>query len=159
MNKNKILILILSVLISQTAGVIGAVLNLASLGIWYNNLDKPFFTPPDWIFGPVWILLFSLIGVSLYLVLISDAKREYKKTAVSIFFLQWVLNIFWSFMFFTLRNPFYGFLEISALSISIVIMISIFRKINKASAYLLIPYLLWVLFAAALNFSIWRMNS
>lgn len=157
MIKNKITILIFSVLISQIAGVIGAVLNFSSLA-WYQKLDKPFFTPPDWVFGPAWILLFSLIGVSFYLILISEVKKEYKMTAIAIFFLQWFLNIFWSFMFFTLRNPLYGLLEISALLASIIVMISIFWKINKASAYLLVPYLLWVSFALILNFSIWRMN-
>ena len=158
MIKNKITILIFSVLISQIAGVIGAVLNFSSLGAWYENLDKPFFTPPGWIFGPVWIFLFSLIGVSFYLILISEAKKEYKMTAIAIFFLQWLLNILWSFMFFTLRNPFYGLLEISALLASIIVMISIFWKINRVSAYLLVPYLFWVSFALILNFSIWRMN-
>lgn len=152
------MILILSMFISQMAGVIGMVLNFSSLGVWYEKLDKPFFTPPSWIFGPAWILLFTFIGISLYFVLTAEVKKEYKMTAVSIFFLQWCLNIFWSFMFFTLRNPFYGLLEISGLLVSIIIMIPTFGRISRAAAYLLIPYLLWVSFALVLNFFIWKMN-
>lgn len=152
--KNKTLLLF-ALFFSLLAGVIGSLFN-ASVTDWYLTLNKPSFNPPSWIFAPVWTALFILIGISLYLIL--TAKDKNKKPALIVFVIQWFLNIFWSYLFFGLHNPFYAFIEIILLLLSIIIMAIIFYRIDKRAAYLLIPYILWVSFAAFLNFTIWRLN-
>lgn len=138
------------------AAVIGSIFTASSVGNWYQTLQKPFFNPPGWIFGPVWTLLFFLIGCSLYLVWQSD--KEGKKKAYLIFGIQLVLNVLWSSLFFGLQNPGFAFAEIIILWIFIIWNIVIFRKFSSAAAWLLVPYLIWVSFAVYLNFSIFRLN-
>ncbi len=138
------------------AAAIGSIFTASSVSNWYQTLQKPFFNPPGWIFVPVWTLLFFLIGCSLYLVWQSD--KEGKKKAYLIFGIQLVLNVLWSALFFGLQNPGFAFAEITILWIFIIWNMVIFRKFSSVAAWLLVPYLLWVSFAAYLNLSIFRLN-
>lgn len=138
------------------AAAVGSVFTASSVGGWFQGIQKPFFSPPNWIFGPVWTILFFLMGCSLYLVWRSN--KEGKKNAYLIFGIQLVLNVLWSALFFGLQNPGFAFAEIIVLWFFIIWNISMFRKFSSTAAWLLVPYLLWVSFAAYLNFSIWRLN-
>lgn len=151
----KILKFIISILVCQLAGIIGSFFTVNSIKDWYLNLNKPWFNPPNYLFGPVWISLYFLMGISLYLIWIS--KKDIKN-ALRLFFIQLILNALWSILFFGLRLIFVAFLELLLLGIFILIIIIKFYKIDKRSSYLLIPYILWVSFALVLNFSIFVLN-
>ncbi len=118
---------------------------------WYNSI-KPDLTPPNWIFPIVWNILFVLIALSLYFAWTNSKNKKNKKIIISVFGINFILNILWSVLYFGLKNPFAGLIEIFFLWISIMFMIYTTKKINKISAYLLIPYLLWVSFAIILNY-------
>jgi benzodiazapine receptor len=158
MKVENIIKLIFSITICQVAGVMGSIFTSPSIPVWYATLQKPYFSPSNWIFAPVWILLFTLMGISLYLILIENLNDNTVKIGIAIFSFQLLLNISWSFLFFSLQNILYALLEIIILWFAILLTIYQFWKINKKSPYLLIPYLLWVTFAAFLNFTIWRLN-
>lgn len=149
-------ILIISILISQLAGVIGTLFSTPAIPIWYATLEKPFFSPPNVVFGPVWITLYTLMGISLFLVWTSKSKK--KERALSYFFVQLGLNTLWSYLFFGLQSPLLGLVGILGLLVAIIVTIREFRKISKNAAYLLYPYLAWVTFATLLNFFIWLLN-
>ncbi|MBT4824782.1 tryptophan-rich sensory protein [Candidatus Woesearchaeota archaeon] len=148
--------LILSIVICQLAGIIGSFFTVSSVSTWFLTLNKPFFNPPSWLFGPVWITLYLLMGISLYLIWNSYNKSS--RLAISFFSIQLVLNSLWSILFFGLKNPLLAFIEIIILWIFILLTIIFSHKKSKTSAYLLIPYILWVTFAAILNFSIFYLN-
>ncbi|MFH0798112.1 MAG: TspO/MBR family protein [Candidatus Woesearchaeota archaeon] len=150
--------LILSILICQAAGWIGAIFTSSSVKLWYPYLAKPFFNPPSWVFGPVWTLLFLLMGVSLYIVWQNGSRSKYYGPAMFVFFAQLVFNIFWSVLFFGLKSPLAAFFEIIMLWSLIWAMIIVFRRISRTASNLQIPYLLWVSFAAVLNFCIYYLN-
>jgi tryptophan-rich sensory protein len=149
--------LILSIILCQAVGAIGALFTSSSISIWYSQLVKPKFTPPNWLFAPVWITLYLLMGLSLFLILIKGKEKKLKRT-LFIFAIQLFLNGLWSYLFFGLRSPFYGFIEIIVLWIAILFTIVKVFKISKAAAILLIPYIVWVTIAAALNYYILRLN-
>ena len=151
---NKLLKFIISIIICQLAGIIGSIFTVSSVNSWYLTLVKPSFNPPSWVFSPVWITLFVLMGISLYL--IWEAKDN-KKTMI-LFYVQLVLNILWSIMFFGLKNPLLAFIEIIILWIFILMTIIYSYRISRPAAYLLAPYILWVTFAAVLNFMIYWLN-
>jgi tryptophan-rich sensory protein len=149
--------LVISIIICQLAGMIGSVFTMPAIPGWYVSLNKPSFGPPNWLFGPVWILLYTLMGISLYLVW-SRKGSAGAKTALILFAIQLGLNTLWSLIFFGLRLPSAAFLEILVLWLFILLTILKFFPISKVAAYLLIPYLLWVSFASLLNFYIFRLN-
>lgn len=151
--------LVISLFICQLAGFIGSIFTTPAIPEWYATLSKPSFTPPNWLFSPVWISLFVLMGVSAYIVWRKGLSDKRVKIALSIFIIQLVLNTLWSVMFFGLRSPFAGFIEIIILWIAILLTILWFLRISTTAGILLIPYILWVSFAAVLNFSIWKLNA
>jgi translocator protein len=153
----KILKLILCILIPEAVGGLSGYLTFNSIQNWYATLHKPVFNPPNFIFGPVWTLLYLLMGVSLYLVLNQPASEK-RKMALGVLGLQLLLNFCWSIIFFTLQRPDWALVEITLLWLCIVWMITMMRPIKPLAAYLQIPYLLWVSFASALNFGIWLLN-
>ncbi|MBU3926082.1 tryptophan-rich sensory protein [Patescibacteria group bacterium] len=157
--KSKPLKFIISIVVCQMAGVIGSLFTAPAINTWYATLQRPFFAPPNWIFGPVWITLFFLMGIAAYLVWIKWPENKNSKTALIIFDIHLVLNILWSFLFFKLQNPFYAFIEIIVLWVFILITIILFCKISKPAGLLLIPYILWVSFAGVLNYSFWQLNN
>ncbi len=152
-----ILKLITSVMVCQIAGFFGSFFTIPAIPTWYHTLKKPFFTPPNWIFSPVWIVLFISMGVSLFFVW-RESDRPGFKPALVFFFVQLILNIFWSIAFFGLRSPLLGLFDIGVLWITILLTIQYFLRVSKFAGVLLIPYCLWVSFAALLNFSIWILN-
>lgn len=149
---------IIFILISQTAGIIGSIFTSSSIADWYVNVNKPSFNPPNWIFGPVWITLYTLMGIASYLIWKARKKNLQTKTALIIYAVHLVLNVLWSIIFFGLRNPGMAFVEIIILLIMILATMYWFFKINKTAFYLFVPYLLWVSFASVLNFYIWKLN-
>ena len=156
---NKIVKLIVAILICQIAGAIGSVFTYSSIPEWYNiRLQKPTFNPPSWLFGPVWITLYLLMGISAYLIWEKGTKKKEVKNALYTFGIQLALNIMWSLLFFGLRCPLCGFIETILLWFAIALTILKFSRVSKAAALLLLPYILWVTFAAILNFYIWRLN-
>ncbi|MBU0530860.1 MAG: TspO/MBR family protein [Candidatus Aenigmatarchaeota archaeon] len=151
--------LIVSIIICQAAGLIGSVFTAPSIQTWYVGLNKPFFVPPNWLFAPAWTTLFLLMGISLYLVWNKGLKEQKNRCAIKIFGIQLVLNIVWSVIFFGLQSPLYAFIEIIILWIAILGTIIKFHRVDKKAAYLLIPYILWVTFAAALNLAVYLLNA
>ncbi len=146
--------LIISIIIPFLASIIGSLFTTSSVSTWYVELIKPSFNPPSWVFGPVWTTLYLLMGISLYLVWTTKFDRK----AFTVFGIQLFLNALWSVLFFGLRNPLLAFIEIILLWIAIIATIILFYRINKKAAYLLIPYILWVSFAAILNLSLYLLN-
>ena len=138
-------------------GYLSSLFTAPAITGWYTTLNKPSFNPPNWIFSPVWTTLFILMGISLLLILKKSASY-YRRQAIFAFYIQLVLNVLWSFIFFYLNRPDLAFLEIIILSLAIVINIVYFWRLSRISAYLLVPYLAWVFFAAFLNYSICLLN-
>jgi tryptophan-rich sensory protein len=151
--------LIFSIFICLFAGFIGSFFTTPAIPTWYAMLQKPSFAPPNWVFFPVWTALFIMMGISLFLVWKKGLEDKTVKTAIYIFAGQLVLNALWSFAFFGLRSPLLGLMEIIILWMAILATIVTFKKLSRTAAYLLIPYILWVSFAAFLNYMIWRLNS
>lgn len=142
---------ILSVGLCLGVGGLGSFFTVSSIPTWYATLNKPVFSPPNWVFGPVWTILYFLMGISLYLV-------WQKKKVPAVFWVQLALNALWSIIFFGLKNPVLAMLDIAALWIAIYLTIKSFYPISKIAAYLLLPYLIWVTFASILNLSIVILN-
>lgn len=150
-----ILKLILSLGLCLGTGIAGSIFTVSAIPTWYQSLNKPVFSPPNWIFAPVWTVLYIIMGVSLYLVLSNKGKNKY---AIGIFTVQLILNILWSILFFGLQNPGLALAEILVLWAAIFLTIKSFYPISKTAAYLLLPYLLWVSFASILNLMIVLLN-
>ena len=148
--------LVISLSIPQMAGAIGSNFTSDSVSSWYTTLVKPEYTPPNYVFGPVWITLYFLIGISLYLVWTSEKRKS--NTPLIIFGVQMFLNAIWSIAFFGLQSPIFGLAVIIPLLGTIALMILSFWKISKAAAYVLLPYITWVSIATYLNYGIWSLN-
>jgi tryptophan-rich sensory protein len=181
MKFNNLLKLLASIIICELAGAVGSVFTTSAINGWYKGLIKPGFNPPNWIFGPVWAILFVLMGISLYLVWSKKfvVKNELKikrrkawnkwsekffigpwqKTnIIIIFYLQLLLNVLWSVIFFGAHSPGAAFFELLMLWVSVIYTIINFYRVSKTAAWLLLPYILWVSFAAILNYFIWIIN-
>ncbi|WP_424358945.1 TspO/MBR family protein [Methanocella sp. MCL-LM] len=147
-----------SLAICFVAALLGSIpISLADGVAWQNTLDKPFFAPPDWLFGPAWTLLFILMAVALFLVW-RKWPAEGTKLALGLFAVQIVLNVLWNYIFFGGRMIFGGLIEIVVLLVAIAATTWAFYKVDRRAAYLMVPYLLWVCFATALNAGIWLLN-
>ena len=146
------------IIICQLAGIIGGLATTTSVNTWYQQINKPSFTPPDWIFGPVWITLYALMGIAVYLVWRQRVSNPKAKTAIVLFFSQLALNALWSILFFGFRSPGLAFIEILALWAFVLFTTIYFFRISLAASGLMLPYILWSSFAVALNFEIWRLN-
>lgn len=146
--------LVAAILICQAAGFIGSIFTYSSVSTWYQDINKPGFNPPDWVFAPVWFSLFTLMGISLYEVW----GEEKAKIPIVLFSSQLILNVVWSFLFFGLHLPFYALAEVIMLWIAILATIISFFRISKSAALLMIPYLLWVSLAAVLNYYVFILN-
>lgn len=150
--------LILCVVICQLAGAIGSIPNVSSIPTWYATLNKPSFNPPNWIFAPVWITLYFLMGIAAFLVWNKGLATPGVTIALFMFAIQLILNALWTWIFFGWKQPFPAFIEIAILWIMILATMIQFFKISTPAGILLIPYILWVSFASVLNFSLWRLN-
>ncbi|MFP3278323.1 MAG: TspO/MBR family protein [Candidatus Micrarchaeota archaeon] len=150
--------LVAFVVLCELAGVIGSIFTISSIPTWYAVLRKPWFTPPNWLFGPIWLTLYFLMGISLYLVFENKRNKAKEKPALWAFGVQLFLNVLWSVLFFGMHYMFYGFIEIVLLWISIAVTIILFFKVSKVATYLLLPYILWVTIAALLNYYVFILN-
>ncbi len=148
--------LFISLLIPVLTGLIGSVFTTSALSTWYAGLNKPLFTPPNWAFAPIWLTLYSLMGVALYINW--REKTDQAKFNVQLFFVHLLLNFLWTPVFFGAKDIFLALEIIIALWAIIVVMIDNFWNVNRTSALILFPYLLWVTYAAFLNYFIWRLN-
>lgn len=158
MKRLKIGRLVTSILLCEGAGVVGSVFTVSSIPTWYATLTKPSFSPPNWVFGPVWTTLYALMGVALYLVWMKGLKKKENHRAIAIFVIQLTLNALWSIVFFGGHSILGGLVVIVALWCFIVLTIVSFWKISKNAGLLLLPYLEWVSFAAILNASLFWLN-
>jgi benzodiazapine receptor len=138
------------------AAALGSAFSAQSVGNWYGDLAKPAWTPPSGIFGPVWSVLYLMMGVAAWLVWRKAGPGS--ALALALFGVQLALNVAWSALFFGLRSPGAAFAEIVVLWALILATLLAFRRVTPVAGYLLMPYQAWVTFAAALNFAIWRMN-
>lgn len=144
--------------VCQGAGVVGSFYTRTAIPEWYNFLNKPSFTPPNWVFAPAWTTLFTLMAIAAYLVWKKGIKEPLVQKALILFMIQLILNSLWSVLFFGLRSPLYALIEIFVLWAAILATILQFLKVSKAAGLLLIPYLLWVSFATSLNLGIFLLN-
>lgn len=151
-------VLLVLLAICLGTGVLGAVLTAASVRDWYPTLSKPGWTPPDWVFGPVWTALYVMLAFAAWLVW-RRVGWEASRRALGLFAAQLLLNAGWSGLFFALHSPASAFADILLLWAAIIATLWSFRRVSAVAAGLLVPYLLWVTFAAILNGAIWRMNA
>ena len=149
---------LLCIAVCEAAGVMGAFFTRPAITTWYVALQKPGFTPPSWLFGPVWVALYALMGVSAYLVWRRGVGEVRVKWALLVFVVQLVLNAAWSPAFFGLRSTLAGLAVIIPLWFLICATIVLFRRVSKPAGLLLVPYLVWVTYATALNVSLWQLN-
>ncbi len=146
--------LIVAIALCQLAGILGSVFTVSAIPTWYATLVKPSWNPPSWVFGPAWIILYTLMGIALYRVWRKPNIRE----ALFWFYIQLFFNTIWSIIFFGQQNIPGAFAEILVLLGLIVIVIKKFYKIDTLAGYLLLPYLVWVSFATYLTYTIWILN-
>ncbi len=150
--------LVLSVLVAQSAGLIGSFFTADAVRTWYVTLEKPFFTPPSWVFGPVWTLLYTMMGVALYLVWVRAPQSRRRTWWLRLFLIHLALNAYWSILFFGQKQLFGALIEIAVLWAFIVVLIGLAASFDRRVSLLLAPYLVWVSFASALNYELWRLN-
>lgn len=157
-HKDVIKLIVSLVTVFSVSGLASLSMRSAQTWDWYVQLNKPFFTPPGWLFGPAWTLLYTLMAVSAYLVWRKGLQDRQVKTALGLFLAQLVLNGLWTPIFFGLRLIFPALVEIVVLWLAIAFTILHFRRISSSAAVLMIPYLGWVGYAAVLNLSFWLLN-
>jgi len=154
----KVLRFIISIIICQSAGIFGSLFTFEAVPDWYITLEKPFFAPPNWIFGPVWIILYFLMGVSLYIVWKDELKSKTRNVFFVVFAIQLILNALWSLLFFGLKSPLLGLIDILILDVMLVVTIFYAKRVSKYAAMLLIPYMVWIIIASVLNYAILVLN-
>ena len=152
-----LVVLGLFVAVCLGAGSLGAIFTAGSVRDWYPTLQKPLWNPPSWVFGPVWTILYLMMAIAAWLVW---RKREFigVNSSLALFAFQLILNVLWSPLFFGLKNPLAGLLDIVPLWAAILATLIAFWKISPVAGVLLVPYWLWVSFATVLNFTIWKLN-
>lgn len=151
----RVLAFVVAIAVTFAMASVGA-MNLP--GPWYAQLEKPALTPPGWVFGPVWTLLYLLMAVAAGMVWQRVGLRQ-ARVALGLYFIQLALNAAWSWLFFGLHEPGWSLVDIGLLWLAIVATIAAFSRISVAAAWLLAPYLTWVSFASYLNFMLWRLNA
>lgn len=156
---NKVIKLITAVALPLALGAFAGFFTSSSVQGWYSTINKPSFNPPNWIFAPVWTTLYVMMGIAFYIVWIKVEQTKIKTKAIIFYFIQLILNFCWSIIFFYAGEPGWAFAEIILLWIMIAATINKFSRISKTAAWLMVPYILWVSFAAVLNFAIWRLNT
>lgn len=157
-NKFQFFPFLICILIPLSIGAMGGLLTFESVKAWYTTLNKPSFNPPNYIFGPVWSILYVLMGISSYLVWQRRKIVFGYSWAVGVYILQLLLNLMWSYLFFYQHQIGFALIEIGVLLLTIIINSFIFYRINKIAGLLFIPYILWVSFASYLTYSIFILN-
>jgi translocator protein len=149
--------LLVFVIVCLAAGRLGAAITEPALEGWYRGLVKPSWTPPDVVFPVAWSLLYLAMGIAAWLVW-KTAERGRARLPLTLFFGQLAINVMWSFAFFGQRSPGLGLICLGALFLAVVLTIVAFSRVSRPAGWLLLPYLLWLGYAGALNFAIWRLN-
>ena len=149
--------LVISLSLPLGIGGVAGMFTATAIPVWYASLNKPSFNPPNWVFGPVWTMLYLLLGISLFMIWSLETGKE-RKQAILAFILQLFLNFGWSFLFFYSRMIGVALIEIAALWIAIILMLLRFYRIKPTAAYINIPYLVWVSFAGLLNAAYYLLN-
>ena len=149
--------LLYSLVLTLGAGVIAGLATASNIGGWYSTLSKPGFNPPNWIFGPVWTLLYILMGLALFLIWKQPVSNK-RSNSLWLFFVQLFLNFIWSFLFFYFHKTGLALVDIIILWIFIILTIISFSRLSKTAAWLLVPYICWVSFASILNGAIYHLN-
>jgi benzodiazapine receptor len=149
---------ILFIVVSLSAGALGSLATRRAIPEWYSQLTRPTWAPPNWVFGPVWSLLYVSMGIAAWLVWQRAGEVRAAAWPLALFFAQLALNAAWSLLFFGLRQPGWAFLEILALWALILATLLAFWQVRPLAGALLLPYLAWVSFASALNYALWRLN-
>ncbi len=155
MTAKKIFKIFVSFAFTFLIAFLGSLATTPAIDNWYKDLTKPFFNPPNWIFSPVWTILFIFMAYAFYLIWTS---KDFKKFHLKLYFNQLIFNFLWSFMFFFLKNPTWAFIVILILIVFITLMAYHFFKVNKLAGYLILPYLIWISFASILNLTIIILN-
>jgi benzodiazapine receptor len=150
--------LVFSVILCQIAGFVGSIFTVPSIPTWYKKLKKPSYAPPNRIFGPVWVTLYTLMGISLFLIMREGLGNSQVQICTGIFGIQLILNVVWSFVFFGRKSIFGGLVTITVLWIAILLTIISFVSVSLLAGLLLVPYISWSSFAALLNYSILKLN-
>ncbi|MBP6944634.1 tryptophan-rich sensory protein [Patescibacteria group bacterium] len=150
--------LIFCICLCELAGALGTLFTASAVPTWYAGLARPALNPPGWVFGPVWTILYALMGGAVFLVWKQGWRRREVKRAIGLFSAQLLANALWSMLFFGMQNPFYALIDICLLWMLILATMIAFYRISKPAAYLLFPYLAWVSFAAYLNYMIYVLN-
>jgi benzodiazapine receptor len=158
MGARDVIKLVVAIVACQGAGAIGSILTTPAIPTWYAALEKPFFTPPNWLFAPAWITLYLLMAIAAFLIWRQGLGQKGVKSTLVVFLVQLVLNALWSVVFFGLQSPLWGMVVILALWVAILLTIIRFFRLSTAAGALLLPYILWVSFASALNIAIWVLN-
>ncbi|MFM9989195.1 TspO/MBR family protein [Flavobacterium sp.] len=151
--------LIISVLICQLVGIVSGLLSVTQNNVWFESIVKPSWNPPSYIFGPVWTVLYILMSISLWIIWKSNVYQPMKYEALLFFASQLVLNFLWTIIFFRFHWPLIAFIDIVLMFILIFLTIFRFVEISKTAAWLLVPYISWVCFAAILNYNLWKLNN
>lgn len=158
MERREFLSIVAFIAVCQFAGIIGSIFTFPSIDTWYASLQRPSFSPPNWVFGPVWLTLYTIMGISAHLIWKRGWKKKKVRSALYVFSVQLALNSIWSFIFFGLNDLMLALFEIAVLWVFIAASILKFYDIDKRAAWLLVPYLLWVSFAMVLNYYFWVLN-
>lgn len=154
----RLLPLAVAVAIPLLVGGLSGIATASSVSTWYQALQRPPWTPPSWVFGPVWMALYVLMGVASWLVWRVGWHDPRVRTALGVYGVQLGLNFLWSIIFFGLRNPGWALVDIIALWALIVVTLVRFQRVTPAAGLLLVPYALWVTYAATLNGGVWWLN-
>lgn len=154
----EILRFLVSLIAVYIAAGVGTVFTTSSITTWYDALAKPSWAPPNWLFGPVWTALYTLMAIALYLVWREGLERKDVKIAVGIFAAQLILNILWSVIFFGYQSLLGGLISLIILWIAILANIIVFYRISRPAGLILVPYIIWVSIAGYLNYTVYLLN-
>ena len=149
---------VVAIIAVATASAIGQLASYPNLAPWYAGLTKPSFNPPNWVFAPVWTTLYVMMAIAVWRILRSPDASAARRLALTLFFIQLVLNAAWSWMFFGANNPLLGVINIIPQFLVILATIVAFYRLDRMAAWCLVPLAVWVAFAGILNVGIWRLN-
>lgn len=150
--------IVISIIICLAIGGIGGYATSSSIDTWYTTINKPSFNPPNWVFAPVWTLLYFLMGLATGIVWHEKKEKPFAIIGLRFFAIQLVLNLLWSFLFFYFESPILALIELTILIVFVFITIKWYQRINKTAHFLLYPYFAWICFAWFLNYAIWSIN-
>lgn len=150
--------LLISVVLPLGVGAVAGLFTVSEINGWFQTIKKPWWQPPNWVFGPVWTLLYVLMGIAFYLVWKSSVPARQKRMPIILWLVQLLFNFFWSFIFFKKHQIDWALGEIGLLWVFILLTVLFFGRISKAAAWLMLPYVCWVTFAIVLTLTIYRLN-